>query len=523
MKKLLTAHAGILGLLIAAALAAQTQPAQYVISSFAGAGGPQTPIAGLSASIGQASSVAADGFGNIYFGSDFACVFKQDSTGILTRIAGTCRPGFSGDGGPAAQAQLAAGPNVAVDSAGNLYIADRSNQRVRKVLPDGTITTIAGSGNIVPNGGDGGPATQAQLGVPAAIAFDSAGNMYIGERDGLRKVTPDGTISTLAGGDIGFPYGVAGVAVDSAGNIFVTEPQRNQVRKITTGVVSAPIYFEYPQGLALDPAGNLYIAEHDNNSITVLAPDGSRMLVAGSCGLTGPGLNLCVGGFAGDGGPATKATLGFPLGVAVSQGNLYIADTGNRRIRKVSANGVINTISGNGNESYSGDGGPASKAQLWGPSGAAIDAAGNLYFADSNNERIRKISLAGTITTVAGNGTPGFSGDGGPAVSAQLKPRDGDQQKPEWVEHSLRIQNSLSRPRSRSSEISHLQCRSSFSDHTREPFWRFSLRAVFPFALCISAFVQGQEPRKRSTSPSDYFTPGLIDKGIAVVAGGVPL
>ena len=424
VKKPLTASVapGLLTLLI---LAAPSARAQYVISTFAGGVGLPTPAAGTSSSVGRAFSVAADSAGNVYFDSSLACVFKEDRNGIVTRVAGTCRAGFSGDGGPATEAQIGGIARVAVDPAGNLYIADGVNQRVRKVTSDGIITTVAGSGQIVANGGDGGPALRAQLAFPAAVAFDSAGNMYVGEGGGLREVFPDGTITSIAKGDVGFPYGIGGVAVDSSGNIFVTEPERNNVRKISPGrvITSLPVGASYPQGLAVDSLGNLYIADHDNDRIAVVAPGGGVSTVAGACTAKFP-VTLCPSGFSGDGGPAISAVLGLPYGVGVdSAGNVYVADTGNRRIRKISTNGqtrVINTIAGDGSDSYSGDGGPASKAQLGGPSGAAFDSTGNLYFADSNNDRVRRISPDGTIITVAGNGTPGLSGDGGPAISAQL-------------------------------------------------------------------------------------------------------
>jgi uncharacterized protein (TIGR03437 family) len=411
----------LLTLLIPAAPSAR---AQYVISTFAGGVGPPTPAAGTSSSVGRAFSVAVDSAGNVYFDSSLACVFKQDPVGIVTRVAGTCRAGFSGDGGPATEAQLGGIARVAVDRAGTLYIADGVNQRVRKVTSDGIVSTVAGSGQIVADGGDGGPAIRAQLASPAAVAFDSAGNLYIGERGGLRKVLPDGTITSIAKGDVGFPYGIGGVAVDSSGNIFVTEPELNTVRKISPGLVVTTVTGgDYPQGLAVDSAGNLYIADHDNNRIDVVTPGGALSILAGACLAKFPS-SICPPGFSGDGGPATSAVLGLPYGVGVdSAGNVYVADTGNRRIRKISANGqprIIDTIAGNGSDSYSGDGGPARKAQLGGPSGAAFDSTGNLYFADSNNDRVRKISPDGTITTVAGNGTPGFSGDGGPALNAQL-------------------------------------------------------------------------------------------------------
>ena len=293
---------------------------------------------------------------------------------------------FAGDGGPASQAQLNFPTGVAVDGAGNLYIADTNNDRIRKVDSAGTITTIAGTGERR-FGGDGGPAIQAQLDAPSGVVVDGAGNLYIADRANhrIRKVDSTGTITTIAGtGERGFG-GDGGPA---------TQARLNN-----------------PYGVAVDGAGNLYIADLANHRIRKVDSTGTITTFAG----TGER------GFGGDGGPASQAQLNFPTGVAVDEaGNLYIADWSNARIRKVDGTGTITTIAGTGELGFGGDGGPAIQAQLGDPTGVAVDGAGNLYIADQYNNRIRRVDSTGTLTTIAGTGERGFSGDSGPATQAQL-------------------------------------------------------------------------------------------------------
>ncbi len=415
---------------------------EYTISTVAGGAPPPTPASAITASIGQPLGVATDAAGNTYFTS-LDCVFKIDSNGTLTRVAGNARIGSSGDGGAATSAQLNSPRGVAVDDAGNLYIADFNNHRIRRVTPGGIITTVAGNG-IGGYSGDGGAATSAQLWSPHGVAADDAGNLYIADfsNQRIRRVTPGGIITTVAGngivgysGDGGaatsaalrYPYGVA---VDAAGNLYVADTGNQRIRRVTPGGIITTVagngiggysgdggaatstYLNSPASVAVDAAGNLYIADRDNSRIRRVTPGGTITTVTGNG----------TPGYSGDGGSATSALLYSPVGVAVdADGNLYIADTRNSRIRRVTPGGTITTVAGNGTVGYSGDGGAATSAQLFFPYGVAVDAAGNMYIGDNGNHRIRRVTPGGIITTVAGNGNGGYSGDGGAATSAQLE------------------------------------------------------------------------------------------------------
>jgi uncharacterized protein (TIGR03437 family) len=412
----------------------------YTISTLAGGGLPVN-IPGTSASLGSPASVAVDRAGNVYFATQNTVLRLDAATGILTLVAGNGTPGFSGDNGLAISAQLNSPAGVAVDSAGNVYISDGGNYRVRKVS-NGVIATVAGNGTPG-SGGDNGPAASAQLYNPGGVAVDSAGNLYIADQFNFRvRKVSNGVITTVAGGGSSLADNVQatsaalnypmGVAVDSADNLYIAVASDNFVpgliREVTNGIISTvagggssvadnvpatSAQLGYLLGVAVDSAGNLYIADTSNSRIRKVS-NGVIATVAGS------GAPF----FGGDNGPATSAQLWYPEGVAVdSAGNLYIADTLNNRIRKVS-NAVITTVAGGGTCCFSGDNGPATSAQLSNPQGVAVDSAGNVYIADSGNYRVRKASN-GVITTVAGNGTrnpptPGFSGSNGLAASAQL-------------------------------------------------------------------------------------------------------
>jgi uncharacterized protein (TIGR03437 family) len=298
---------------------------------------------------------------------------------------------FFGDGGPATNADLQSPTGVIVDGAGNLYIADQGNYRIRKVDTAGIISTVAGNGGALPSP-DGGQAASsavspAQIG-GGGLAVDSLGNLYfsdVGISLRVRKVDTTGVLTTVAGNGLPIYSGDGGPAVNA-------------------GLSS-------PAGLAIDRAGNIYIADVTSLRVRKVNTAGIISTVAGNG----------AAGFSGDGGPATAASLQAPVAVAVDNaGNLYIVDQTPLRIRKVDTSGIIRTIAGNGTPGFSGDGGAATSAQLFSPTGVAVDAAGNVYVADRTNRRIRKIDTAGIITTVAGSGRSGVGGDGGPATSAEL-------------------------------------------------------------------------------------------------------
>ncbi len=372
---------------------------------------------------------------------------RADSTGFLTRIAGNSRPGYSGDGGPAVDAQVGNPTGIAVDAQGDVFFADLLCQCVRKVDLQGTIHTVAGTGTAGYSG-DGGPAEKASLNHPMGIALGLAGELFIADQENhaVRMVSAAGVISTIMG------TGKPGSSGD--------------------GGAPALAQLSSPRDVALDAAGNIYIADTGNSHIRRIAS-----------GIVNTFAGTGTQGFSGDSGPATSATLNTPTAVAIQQssGLVFIADAGNKRIRVVDTqSGIIGTlagtdygpppyigqnaqltplpglsslavdntgilyfaqgrdnaasvwsilpddtfalVAGSGFQSFSGDGGPAALAQLSGPSCVASDAAGNIYVADTFNFRIRKITPAGTIVTIAGNGQPATSGDGGPATSAGLYP-----------------------------------------------------------------------------------------------------
>jgi sugar lactone lactonase YvrE len=322
--------------------------------------------------------------------------------GTIVAVAGTGSAGYSGDNGPATQALLNGPWGLALDAAGNLFIADVYNYRIRKVSTDGTITTVAGTGK--PGfSGDNGKATDAQLKFLGSVVVDGAGNLFIADFSNhrVRKVAPDGIITTVAGsgpvdavsapdgspqnggfsGDNGPATdarlnGPAGVAVDAHGNLFIADYGNNRVRKVdaATGMISSVARMSGPVGLAVDSAGDLFVAEYSGNRVRKVTPDGMITTVAGG-GLPADSL--------GDGGKATDARLSSPVGLAVdSAGNLFVTD--NSRVRKIDAvTGIITTVAGNGkNQPYAGDGGLATETGFRGPFGLAIDAGGNLLIAD---------------------------------------------------------------------------------------------------------------------------------------------
>jgi sugar lactone lactonase YvrE len=452
--------------------------AQSVIYTVAGGGSTSS----TSASPGWVTGAAADASGNLFLAvSDANIAIRWDAaTGAITTVVGTGAAGYNGDGISATTAQLNAPLGIALDSSGNLYIADSGNNRVRMVS-NGMITTVAGNG-VPGDSGNGGPATSARVS-PVSVVLNSTGDLYISEGlpsngvnfSNIRKVSngvitavgsvdqgnviavdssgnvfciwisaneveelSNGLLTAVAGGN-GAGYGGDGgpaisaklngplsVATDASGNLYIADAGNNRIRRVSAGIISTvagdgTVGFSGDGGAALgaelaspslvtvDSSGNIYIVDSGNQRIRKVS-NGLISTIIGN-GATGSG---------GDGNPAISVELSLAPSVAVDgSGNLYFAEVGAERVRKVSG-GTITTVAGTGTQGYSGDNGPATSAQLSGPLGLAVDAAGNLYIADTGNDRIRKESN-GTITTVAGNGTEGYTGDGGPATSAQLK------------------------------------------------------------------------------------------------------
>ncbi|MDG0814571.1 NHL domain-containing protein [Cohnella rhizosphaerae] len=420
------------------------------------------------------------------------------STDLQTVVAGTGFPGYSGDGGPGDAAQLNRPSDIALDSSGNLYIVDLGNSVVRKLSVDGIITTVAGNGQHGYEG-EGKVATLTMLS-PTGIALDAQDNLYIAENSNyrVRKVNSQGLIHTVAGMGSTGPTANGGqatatrllepndVAVDHSGNLYISETYNWSVRKVdTTGVIN--VYagsgafghsgdggqatlakMGVPSNLTIDASGNLYITTlskvirkvdggtkvistvagvHNSGGYTADGEDAETALISnpGSVAVDGDKVYFTEGmdnylvrvieadgklgtyagngtsRYSGDGNEALNAQLQAPSNIAYdSRGNLYISDGENNRIRKVDTTGFISTIAGTGISGFFGDGGPADQAELSSPNGIAVDLNDNLYIVDSGNARIRKVDQGGLITTISGNGEFGFSGDGGPSIEAKI-------------------------------------------------------------------------------------------------------
>ena len=401
----------------------------------------------IAAELANPTGVALDSAGDLFIADFWNNRIREVnlSTGVITTVAGNSPGGYSGDNGQATAAELWGTRGVAVDATGDLFIADAGNCVVREVNhATGVITTVAGNGTWGYSG-DKGKATAAVLANSSGVALDSAGDLFIADQGNarIREVNhTTGVITTVAGngtwgynGDNGRATAAeldapAGVAVDGAGNLFIADASNNRIRKVNhaTGVITTAAggvspgdggpataaEVNGPQSVALDSAGNLFIADTNNTRIReVNHVTGVITTVAGSGS----------SGYGGDNGQATAAELSNPAGVALdSAGDLFIADTGNCVIREVNrATGVITTVAGNGIWGYSGDNGQATAAELSNPAGLALDSAGDLFITDWSNSRIREMNHAtGIITTVAGNGTGGYSGDNGKATAAEL-------------------------------------------------------------------------------------------------------
>lgn len=405
---------------------------------------------GTAANLYYPAGVAVDGSGNLYIADYSNCRVRKVilSTDIISTYAGNGTCGYTGDSGAATSAEVNVPEGVAVDSAGNLYIADTNNYVIREVTKsNGKIATIAGN-HVDGFSGDGGLATSAEMNAVYQLGVNGAGTLvtfadYNNQR--VRQFTVGGNINTVAGtGTAGFSgdggaatsadlYYPEGVAVTSTGTVYIGDSSNYRIRLFTVGgdistvagngsatvetqlnnIAPQGTVLQYPYGLATDAAGDVYVAEshnymvreliHSSDLVTFFAGDGTY-------------------GYSGDGGKATSAELTYDYGVAKdSSGNVYIADTYNHIIRIVNSAGTINTFAGIPQRAgFTGDGGAATSAELYYPNGVAVDSKGNVYIADTDNDVVRKVS-GGTITTIAGlPNRAGYSGDGGPATAAQM-------------------------------------------------------------------------------------------------------
>ena len=450
-----------------------------VVSTLAGSAGQygSADDIGSNARFYGPYSVAVDASGNVYVADIINCTIRKVTpVGVVTTLAGSSGQSGNTDA-TGSSARFNQPQGVAVDLNGNVYVADNGNKTIRKVSAAGTVTTLAGS----PTGQSGyadGTGKVALFGSPNKLAVDSGGNVYVTDGGVIRKVTPEGMVTTLAGQADAFELNLdgtgtgarfaapKGITMDSGGNLYVSDIDDNTIRKVTqAGVVTtyagSPVnygssdgsgsaaQFTQPGGVALDASGNVYLADSYNNTIRKITPDGEVSTLAGTAGNTGnangtggmasfnwpTGVvvdsagnvyladqynNLIrkvtpagvVSTFAGSGeqGSAddtgTAASFNSPRGLAAdSGGNLYVADNGNNTIRKITSAGVVSTLAGNSGNSGSADG-TGAEAGFNGPWGVAVDAGGNVYVADSRNNTIRKVTATGVVTTLAGNGMP---------------------------------------------------------------------------------------------------------------------
>jgi sugar lactone lactonase YvrE len=430
----------------AAALAlctgATAQPVYVQLIAGLGVPGNQP---GPTANLGAVGGVAIDGAGNVYLSlSNYGIIEKLDGSGTLSRFAGTGTPGFAGDGGSALAAQFSAPSALALDGAGNLYIADSGNKRVRKVaVSTGIVTTVAGGGNQ-DESSEGTPATSVSLGQLGGLASDSVGNLYLTSGCRIRKLNAaNGLIATVVGtgvcgfgGDKGPALAAqisvsAAIALDSLGNLYLTDANRVRAVDARSGLIgtlagtgaaafsgdnglATAATLSSPSSIAIDAQFNVFVADTANQRVRRIDGQSGIITTVAGNGTVGSG---------GDNGPAVDAALSTPKAIAIdASGNLDIADTGNGLIRRVSAtSGVISTIAGRSGSTAIGDSGPAIAAQFAGLRGITLDSAGNLYLADTGNCRVRRISAStGFVATVAGTACGPFGGDAGPALEATL-------------------------------------------------------------------------------------------------------
>jgi len=417
------------------------EAASYTISTIAGSDWVGENVPATSAILLQAEGIVTDNIGNIYISDAnnhrVRCISPN---GIIRTIAGNGIAGFAGDNGPASSSQLNSPYGLSFDFTGNLYIADLGNSRIRRITPSGIISTIAGGGAL-PAGGknEGSMATSLAFISPRNIAIDGNGTVYISDFGAHRvyKVTPDGTLTTLAGtGSPGYSGdGVASLAmlnyptalaVDHQGIVYIADSGNHLIRKVFARTLTSIARSALPTGLAFDGVATLYVADHSAGQIleiplssgtstamnvsatdVVCGNDGylyvADITVARRANVFGASAVIAGGGSLaeGDGGPAIQARLNHPTGVALdSIGNLYVADKANNRIRRVGLNGTITTYAGTGASGNAGDGGAAMLATLNSPTSVTFDSIGDLYIADTGNARLRMVTPGGVIVPV---------------------------------------------------------------------------------------------------------------------------
>ncbi len=412
-----------------------------VVTTLAGLAGSDGSTDGTSsaARFTNPNGVAVDGNGNVYV-ADTAnyTIRKITPTGVVTTLAGLAGDAGSADG-TGSTARFTNPTGIAVDSGGNVYVADSGNDTIRKITPAGLVTTLAGTAQI--SGSADGTGSAARFLFPNGIAADSSGNVYVADTGNctIRKITPAGDVSTLAGtaGSVGsadgtgggasfsYPYGVA---VDAGGNVYVADTDNHTIRKITpAGVVTtfagtagssgsadgtgSAARFFFPNGIAADSSGNVYVADTQNHTI--------RSITSASVVTTLAGV---VGGKGTADGAGGAARFNMPYGVAVdSAGNIYVADTDNHTIRKITPAGAVTTFAGTAGSSGSTDGN-GSAARFYYPWGLAVDTSDTLYVADMYNHTIRKITPTGDVTTLAGTAGINGSADGTGAAARFYSP-----------------------------------------------------------------------------------------------------
>ena len=409
-----------------------------IIAGVRGSGDPGDGGPAIEARFGIISGFAFGPDGSYYLADSFRHVVRRVGLdGVITLFAGTGERGFGGDDGPATGAQVSSPTNIDLDTAGNLYIVDRGNHRIRRVAPDGTISTILGNGTFSTFGLDG-PAVDGGVANPLAVAAGPGGDVFVANFSEIFKIDGAGVFTRIGGagrsvlGD-GEPLnrasfrGVLALVAPADGTLLIVDNGYHRIRRAgTDGIVSTIAGTDHfvgdggpatqaqlfePQGIDLDSQGNLYIADAENDAIRRVSPDGAITTIAG--GVTS--------GLVGDGGPAIEANLIGAVDVAIHPGGeVYLID-GRRLVRRVNAAGVITTVAGGAAFGTKGEGVPATAVAFNTPRHISFDSAGNLYVTDLFAYTVQRVDTNGIITTVAGNGTRGSSGDGGQATEAQLQ------------------------------------------------------------------------------------------------------